>query len=229
MINKQHLSTTFIILFALNVFAGVGETGLVSSSTLERSAMGNPLFADTTLYNEWDLCGSPLGMLDAESVDMRFSLGFASYNESGSHDSATRNAQVASLPDILVGKKDVMYLRLFYDPSWLSEKSGGIGTAISPLHRFGLASSAQTPGSYFRFGIRAEGFAGTQDGTSGQSQTRIHLGLTSLAAYLEARYILSFASVSGAEPLERWIRCAIPWARPKIGSSTEPSPPTAVM
>jgi len=83
--------------------------------------MGNPAFTDTTLYNEWNLCGSPLGMLDAENADMRFSLGFKSYNESGSGDSMSRNAQVASLPDILVGKREVMYLRLFYEPSWLSE------------------------------------------------------------------------------------------------------------
>jgi hypothetical protein len=181
---RPQVPVVLLFLLASSACAGVSETGLVTPPAIERQAMGNPAFTDTTLYNEWNLCGSPLGMLDAENADMRFSLGFKSYNESGSGDSMSRNAQVASLPDILVGKREVMYLRLFYEPSWLSEKSDAAGTALSPLHRFGLMSAAQTPGKYFRFGVLAQGFVGTQQGTTGQSATRTHLGLTALSAYL---------------------------------------------
>jgi hypothetical protein len=164
--------------------AGVSETGLVGTPTLERAARGNPAFTDSAMYNEWDMCGSPLGLLEAESADMRFSVGYKNYNESGSGDSAAYHAHVAQLPDILIGKHETVYLGLAYEPSWLKQDFLSTESMFSPLHRFGLLLATQTGNKHFRFGIRGQGFIGTQNASNAAGDTRAAMGVNALSMYV---------------------------------------------
>jgi hypothetical protein len=177
-----------ILLFSLAACAGVSETGLLSGTSLSQKAMGSPTLSDNMAYNEYDFCGSPLGLFEKESTDVRLSLDFRTFSETGSAgaDSGSRYSNSLTLPGLTLGKRNVMYVMLDYAPAWQSEGSVAETRSISPLHRFGLVFAAQTPSKIIRFGVSAQGYVGNETtdlpGHGGDSRTL--MGVTTLAAYL---------------------------------------------
>jgi hypothetical protein len=177
-----------VLLFSLSAFAGVSETGSLTGKTLSQKAMGSPTFSDNTAYNEYDFCGSPLGLFEKESTDVRISLDFRSLSESNSAsaDSASRYSNTLTIPGLTLGKRNVMYVMLDYTPDWVSETNNSIATQITPLHRFGLVFAAQIPSKIIRFGVAAQGYIGSE--TTNQpalaDESRTVMGVTTLCAYL---------------------------------------------
>jgi hypothetical protein len=181
----------FILLFSLAACAGVSETGLLTGKSLSQKAMGSPTLSDNIAYNEYDFNGSPLGLFEKESTDVRLSLDFRSLsvNNGASPDSANRYSNSLTLPSLTLGKRNVMYVILDYAPAWLSRTDTSIATRITPLHRFGLVFAAQIPSKYIQFGIAAHGYAGGETTTdpARAGDNRTLMGLTVLSAYLGSR------------------------------------------
>ncbi len=169
----------------MGAYASVSETGVLTSQSISTEAYGTPLFSDKDGYNEYDLTGSPLGIFEKETCSVRLDLSFRTFSlaNANSADSFSESADVPVLPGLLVGKRDIIYLMLDYEPSWISQKSLDTTLALSPLHRFGLAVAAQMPSKYLRFGIVGKGYVGTLT-TSVSGNTRTVMGLTALSAYL---------------------------------------------
>jgi hypothetical protein len=177
-----------VLLLSCAAFAGVSETGYLSGASLSQKAMGSPTLSDNTAYNEYDFSGSPLGLFEKESTDVRLSLDFRTFSETNSAgaDSGSRYSNSLTLPGLTLGKRNVMYVMLDYAPAWQSEGSVLESRTISPLHRFGLVFAAQTPSKVIRFGVSAQGYVGSETtdlpGHGGDSRTL--MGVTTLAAYL---------------------------------------------
>jgi hypothetical protein len=178
----------FILLLSCAGFAGVSETGLLSNTSLSQKAMGSPTLSDNTAYNEYDFCGSPLGLFEKESTDVRLSLAFRSLSErnSTSADSFNRYSNSLILPGITLGKRNVMYVMLDYAPSWVSRVDTSVTTKMAPLHRFGLVFAAQIPSKVIRFGVAAQGYVGSEstDEPASAGRSRTLMGVTTLNAYL---------------------------------------------
>jgi hypothetical protein len=175
----------FLILFSLSAFAGVSETGLLSSKSIPDHAYGTPRFTDQTAYNEYDFCGSPLGLFEKESSTVHLELAFKTFSLSNANsaDSFTESANGLVIPNLTVGKRDNLYIMLNYEPAWLEQKAVGQTLLLSPLHRFGFLAAAETPSKYMRFGIAGKGYTGTLT-TSAGPNTRTVMGLTQLSAFL---------------------------------------------
>jgi hypothetical protein len=175
----------FILILSFSAFAGVSETGLLSSQSISRQAYGTPRFTDQTTYNEYDFCGSPLGLFEKESSTVHLELAYRmfSLSNANSADSFTESANVPVIPKLTVGKRDNLYIMLSYQPAWLEQKAIGQTLSISPLHRFGLLVAAETPSKYMRFGIAGKGYAGTLTTSIGPN-TRTVMGLTQLSVFL---------------------------------------------
>jgi hypothetical protein len=175
----------FLILFSLSAFAGVSETGLLSSQSIPRQANGSPRFTDQTAYNEYDFCGSPLGLFEKESSTVHLELAWRTFSlaNANSADSASVSANVPVIPNLTVGKRDNLYFMLNYEPAWLEQKAVGQKLSLAPLHRFGLLVAAETPSKYMRFGIAGKGYAGTLTTSLGPN-TRTVMGLLQLSAFL---------------------------------------------
>lgn len=177
-----------ILLLSMTAFGGVSETGPLSGTDLSQKAMGSPTLSDNTAYNEYDFCGSPLGLFEKESTDVKLSLDFRSLSESNtaSPDSGSRYSNSFTLPCLMLGKKNAMYVILDYAPAWLSRTDTSIARRISPLHRFGLVFAAQIPSKFIRFGVAARGYAGseTTDQPGRADYNRTLMGVTALSAYL---------------------------------------------
>jgi hypothetical protein len=175
----------FLFILAVSAFAGVSETGVLSSQSIPRQAFGPPHFTDQTAYNEYDFCGSPLGLFEKESSTVHLELAFKTFSLSNANsaDSFTESANVPVVPNLTVGKRDNLYIMLNYEPAWLERKAAGQTLLLSPLHRFGLLVAAQTPSKYMRFGIAGKGYAGTLTASAGPN-TRTVMGLTQLSAFL---------------------------------------------
>jgi hypothetical protein len=177
-----------IMLLTLSAFAGVSETGLLSGASLSQKSIGSPQFSDPYAYNEWDFSGSPLGLFEKESTDVRLSLSFRSFSESNSNaaDSGTRFSNSFMLPNLTLGKRNVMYVMLDYAPAWQSEGTKSETRSISPVHRFGLVFAAQIPSKIIRFGVAAQGYVGNEstDLPTHTADSRTLMGVTTLAAYL---------------------------------------------
>jgi hypothetical protein len=175
----------FLLLLALSSFAGVPETGLLTSRTISGQAYGTPLFSNQDEYNEYDFCRSPLGIFEKESCMVRCGLEYRTFSiaNTKSADSGSASANDLEVPRVIVGKRDVIYLILDYDPSWVSQKSNDTTLLLSPLHRFGLTVAAEMPSKYMRFGITGQGYYGTLT-TSLNKNERTIMGLSALSAYL---------------------------------------------
>lgn len=174
-----------VLLFALSSLAGVPETGLLTSRTIADEAYGLPLFTMPEANNEYDFCGSPLGIFEKESTSVRCGLEYRTFSlaNAKSADSGSESVNVPVVPRVIVGKRDVIYLMLDYEPSWISQKSNDTTLSLSPLHRFGLTVAAEMPSKYMRFGIVGKGYIGTLV-TSLNQNTRTVMGLSALSAYL---------------------------------------------
>jgi hypothetical protein len=175
----------FILIVSFSAFAGVSETGLLSSQSISRLAYGAPRFTDQTTYNEYDFCGSPLGLFEKESSTVHLELAFRTFSlaNANSSDSASESANVPVIPNLTVGKRDNLYIMLSYQPAWLEQKAVGHALSLAPLHRFGLLVAAETPSKYMRFGIAGKGYAGTLTTSLGPN-SRTVMGLTQLSAFL---------------------------------------------
>jgi hypothetical protein len=174
-----------VIVLTASCFAGVAETGLVTSRTVSDQSYGFPLFTVPEAYNEIDFCGSPLGVFEKESGLVHVGLAYRAFSLSNvkSADSGGEFAGVPAIGNLTVGKKNVLYILLNYGPAWLERKSAAGTLSLSPLHRFGLSVASEMPSKYLRFGIDAQGYYGTL-GTSENQNRRTTMGLTRLAAYL---------------------------------------------
>lgn len=175
----------FLILFALSVFAGVSETSLLTSQSITGQAYGTPRFTDQTAYNEYDFCGSPLGLFEKESSTVRLELAWRTFSlaNANSADSGSVSANVPVIPNLTVGKRDNLYIMLNYEPAWLEQRAIGQKLSLAPLHRFGFLAAAETPSKYMRFGIAGKGYAGTLTTSTGPN-TRTVMGLTQASAFL---------------------------------------------
>jgi len=177
-----------ILLLSCAACAGVSETGLLSGTSLSQRAMGSPTLSDNTAYNEYDFCGSPLGLFEKESTDVRLSLDFRTFSETNSTaaDSGSRYSNSFTLPGLTLGKRNVMYVMLDYAPAWLSSGDALETRQISPLHRFGLVFAAQIPSKIIRFGVSAQGYVGseTTDLPARSADSRTLMGVTTLSAFL---------------------------------------------
>jgi hypothetical protein len=173
-----------ILLFCFTAFAAVPESGILTSRAISRETYGTPQFTDPTIYNEYDFCGSPLGLFEKESAAVHIDLAYRSFSltNAKSADSGS-SASVPVLPNLIVGKRDILYIGLNYEPAWLERKTTDTTLSLSPLHRFGLTVAAETPSKYLRFGIEGRGYTGTLH-TSVDQNVRTVMGLTKLRAVL---------------------------------------------
>jgi hypothetical protein len=103
-----------ILFLAFSLFAGVPETGLLTSRTISDQAYGTPLFSNQDEYNEYDLCRSPLGIFEKESSMVRCGLEYRTFSIANvkSADSGSESANELVVPRVIVGKRDVIYLML---------------------------------------------------------------------------------------------------------------------
>ncbi|HUI92996.1 MAG TPA: hypothetical protein VLX68_12175 [Chitinivibrionales bacterium] len=175
----------FILIIAFSAWAGVSETGLLSSRPISDQAYGTPRFTDPDAYNEYDAFGSPLGIFEKESSSVHLELGWnmLSLVNAKTADSGSESSNVPVIPELTVGKRDILYLMFDYEPAWLERTSAGQTLSLAPLHRFGVTVAAETPAKYMRFGIVATGYTGTLTTSAGQD-SRTVMGLTRLSAYL---------------------------------------------
>jgi hypothetical protein len=175
----------FILLLCVSAFAGVSETGLISSRSISRQAYGIPRFSDWTAYNEYDFCGSPLGLFEKESSSVHLELAYRFFSLANAHsaDSVSGSANVPVIPNLTVGKRNILYIMLGYGPAWLDQKAIGQTLSLAPLHRFGVTVATETPEKYLRFGIVGKGYYGTLKTSLGPN-TRTVMGLTQLSAFL---------------------------------------------
>lgn len=183
--SKNRFAFPLGLLLSLSAGAEFTETGLVSSQSIAAQSYGTPLFSDRDVYNEYDLTGSPLGLFERESCTVHCDLSYRSFSleNAKSADSFSESVNVPVIPSILVGKRDIIYLLLEYEPAWISQKSNGQTLSMSPLNRFGLTLAAEMPSKLMRFGIVAKGYDGTLT-ASHSNDSRSALGLTVLSAYL---------------------------------------------
>jgi len=153
--------------------------------------MGSPTFSDYTAYNEFDFCSSPLGLFEKESLDVRILFDYRKYSESNANnsDSANTTADEFALPNILLGKRNVLYVLFNYEPVWQSEKVLSVSKSVSPMNRFGLVLASQAPSKIIRFGVSAHGFMGTQTQSNSllpaqKDNSRTALGVDDVGVFL---------------------------------------------
>jgi hypothetical protein len=134
-------------LLSLSAGAEFTENGLVSSHTIAAQSYGTPLFSDRDGYNEFDLTGSPLGLFERESCTVHCDLSYRSFSlqNAKSADSFSESVSGPAIPCLLVGKRDIIYMMLEYEPAWISQQSNGQTLSLSPLNRFGLTVAAEMP------------------------------------------------------------------------------------
>lgn len=140
---------------------------------------GRPFFTDGSLYNSYDLGGSPLGLFDIGSP--RFSVE-GGYRRTGFGDGA---GSYLSGQSFLMGDPGRAFFQVFYGPDILSHKNGGNAVSL-PLHRFGLALAAQGTSQAFRSSLIADGYYGKQGWENGDS-ARVLMGFERLRFDLGSR------------------------------------------
>jgi len=159
-----------------------------------REAVGLPSFSDISQYNSYDFCGSPLGLFEKDSMRVRLNLGMraTSWHEENNADSLKQSATAWNIPDILIGKPGVIYVRINYAPTGIDDYTHRSPDGITnqeltlPLHRFGLLIAGQTPSGIFQMSVRGNGYYG-DEALAGSQNTRLIMGLENLSAAIGSR------------------------------------------
>jgi len=159
-------------------------------------AVGLPSFTEKAQYNSYDFCGSPLGLFKKDSIRVRLNLGVrsTSWHEADHADSLKQSATAWNVPDILIGKPGIMYVRLSYTPTsiddythrFTSNTNSGFQKLSLPLQRFGLQIAGQTPSGIFQMSVRGNGYYGDEV-LAGSQNTRLIMGLENLSAAIGSR------------------------------------------
>ena len=171
------------------------QTGQPIDRPSAQEALGSPSFTDKDRYNSYDFCGSPLGIFKKDSVRVRLDLGMRGtwWHERDHGDSLKRSALAWNLPDLLIGKPGIMYVRINYTPTSISDNtrdftSGapGLQNLSLPLQRFGLLIAGQTPSGIFQMALRGKGYYG-DEALEGSQNARLIMGLEDLSATIGSR------------------------------------------
>jgi hypothetical protein len=178
----------WVIASAAATFAGFNQSVPSIESPAASISVASPSFSDQLQYNSYDFCNSPLGLLERENSRVQVNVGLRSLRlkGTGADDSLGRSAQSWNIPDILIGKPQIAYLRLTYSPATIADNPIGGGGRSLPLQRFGLTVAAQVPSGIFQIGIRAKGFIGDETG-EGSPNSRSIMGLDELSLALGSR------------------------------------------
>jgi len=185
------------LLLSISIVAAVAaQTAQPIDVTSARQAVGAPSFSDWGHYNSYDFCGSPLGLFKKDSARVRLDLGMrsTSWHESGHGDSLKQSATAWNLPDILIGKPGIAYVRINYTPAsisddthgFVSNTSAGLQKLSLPLQRFGLLIAGQVPSGIFQMAIRGKGYYGNE-ALAASPNTRLIMGLEDLSATIGSR------------------------------------------
>ena len=108
------------------------QTGQPIDRPSAQEALGSPSFTDKDRYNSYDFCGSPLGIFKKDSVRVRLDLGMRGtwWHERDHGDSLKRSALAWNLPDLLIGKPGIMYVRINYTPTSISDNTRALVSSL---------------------------------------------------------------------------------------------------
>jgi hypothetical protein len=129
---------------------------------------GRAFLTDSTVYNSYDLAGSPLGLFDKGSP--RFAVE-AGYRYTGLGEGAGHYLGGQS---ITMGSPGIAFARVSYGPDIFSygDKDAG-AVADMTLHRFGLAVASQATSGTIRVSLLADGYYGRQSWGGGDSSRAV--------------------------------------------------------
>ena len=186
-----------ILPFYLSIVAAVvAQTAQPIDIASARQAVAMPSFSDRGQYNSYDFCGSPLGLFKKDSVRVGLDLGMrsTSWHESDHGDSLKQSATAWNLPDILIGKPGIIYVRINYTPTsisdnthgYTSDTSAGLQKLSLPLQRFGLLIAGQVFSGIFQMAVRGKGYYG-DEALAASPNTRLIMGLEDLSAAIGSR------------------------------------------
>jgi hypothetical protein len=179
--------SAFPLCFYLLISGFLNSTAAIDPPIFSRLA-ASPLFSGPGLYNSFNFCASPLGLLEEDSVRVRLRFNFnqEQWHAYAHADSLLQRYQAWDLPDILIGKPRTAYLALHYAPGTISDDLPAYGKRSLPLQRFGLAIAAQAPSGIFQIGFLGNGYYGTEKIASGDNN-RLIMGLEDLELLIGSR------------------------------------------
>jgi hypothetical protein len=177
----------FIISLAV-VFTLFPQTASSIDRPVSKLSIASPSFSDRSQYNSYDFCNSPFGIFEKDSFRVNLDCGFRydGWHATSKSDSLQRSYSAWNLPDIMLGMPKVMYVRLNYTPTTITDNTLQQQNLTLPLQKFGLTVAGQAPRGIFQFAVRAKGYMGTEKG-DGMPDTRFIMGLDDLSAAIGSR------------------------------------------
>jgi hypothetical protein len=178
-----------IFIFSLTmVIAVFSQTAPSIDIPVSKLSVGSPSFTDRSQYNSYDFCNSPLGIFEKDSFRVQVNCGvrYDSWRAASNSDSLQKTYLAWNVPDIMIGKPKIMYVRINYTPTFISDDSRPGQKLSLPLQRFGLTIAGQTPSGIFQMALRGKGFYGDET-ADGNPDTRLIMGLEDLSATIASR------------------------------------------
>ncbi|MDR2579021.1 MAG: hypothetical protein LBC70_09505 [Chitinispirillales bacterium] len=164
------------IIIALVIVAAAASAGFAQYRAMEKRdnmmIEGRPFFTDGSIYNNYDLLGSPLGIFDIDSSHVSVELGYRYLGLGGG------NGHYLGGQTLRMGAPGRAFFEVFYGPDFLSNNSSA-NSAKLPLHRFGFTLAGRPVSGHFGTSISAEGYIGTQE-WDGNGNKRALMGLERL-------------------------------------------------
>jgi hypothetical protein len=177
-----------MVLLSLCGLCAFSQTIRTLDIPLSREAMAFPSFTDARLYNSYDLCGSPAGIFDLDTLRLRAhgNLDLVRWHAAERQDSLRQQYTALNVSDILFEKPKMFAVRLFYAPAWLGDETDAAQKLSLPLHRFGLMLAAQAPSGIFQFALNSRGYIGKEE-LIDSAHNRTMMGLDDLTLTLGSR------------------------------------------
>jgi hypothetical protein len=183
----MRLKIAFIFCFAV-VLAAFPQTASSIDVPVSKLSVASPSFTDRGQYNSYDFCNSPFGIFEKDSFRLNLGCGFRydGWHAASKNDTLQKTYNAWDLPDIMIGMPKVMYVRLNYTPTTITDNTLQPQKLTLPLQQFGVTIAGQSPRGIFQFAVRGKGYMGDEKG-DGTSDTRLIMGLEELSAFIGSR------------------------------------------
>lgn len=148
-------------------------------------SLGDPRFADTTLYNLFDQGGSPVGLLETRKERLGLSLAYLGTQRASTGDSLTIHHSDFTLPHLVFFQPGVFGASLYYLRESEAYRRQGGDSVENQANLFGLDMAAGPASGLFRVGFSAHARLGGVDYPG--DANRILLSVPSLRFDLDSR------------------------------------------
>jgi len=164
-VKRFHKVNVFTFTVVVSISLCFAQTRFIEKQG-EAMFEGRPFFTDSSVYNSYDLGGSPLGLFDKGSPRFDARFGYRSSDLGG------WSGQRWNAPTLTMGNPGTSFFQVFYGPHILSDKNGGNDVSL-PLHRFGLVGATQASSGAIRAAFSVTGFYGDQEWDVGNEERMI--------------------------------------------------------